>query len=235
MFKNLLGRFIPSRCHACGNTQDFNSLNGWRFPLLCDRCREALRPEPLPEDLAPGFPMLAAYEAEKTLIGLVKAWKYGSDDAAAVPLARAMAERLSTCDWPRPWILVPVPLSPIRGLRRGFNQSGILASEIARSLKLGRPRRLLTRSLTSGRQAGRGRKERKLLAASEFRRRGKIPKDATLIIVDDLCTTGATLMACRSALGHETTLRCAALVAGRVPERGLRFSSGSSLDSGEQR
>jgi len=219
MLDDLLGRLFPSRCHACGEELRFGSLSAGRLPLLCDRCRDRLRPSPDRENLARGFPLLAAFEAEEILIGLVKAWKFASDDAPAGFLAGAMAGRLAGARWPRPWNLVPIPLAPLRSLRRGFNQSGILAEEIARNLGLSRPRRLLSRRLFSGRQAGRDRRERRLLVSGEFRGRTGIPPDGTLILVDDLCTTGSTLLACRDALGPAARARCAALVAGRVPDR----------------
>ncbi len=219
MLDQLLGRLFPTRCHGCGEVFAYGRLEGGRVPLLCSGCRADLKPDGTVRPLQPDFPLLAAFLAEKRLLGLVKAWKYASDDAPSAMLARAMAEGLAASGWPEPWHLIPVPLSPLRALNRGFNQSRILAEMIARRLKLPRPKSLLARRLFAGRQAGRDRLERHRLAAGEFRRRGELPEGGTLVIVDDLVTTGATLLACRGALGVEAEGRCAALVAGRVPER----------------
>src|SRR5690606_40389506 len=63
---------------------------------------------------------------------LVLAFKHGRRIALAPMLARMMAARLPALDGE--WLVVPVPLHPWRLWRRGFNQSALLAREIARSV-----------------------------------------------------------------------------------------------------
>jgi ComF family protein len=207
------GTLFPSQCHACGQELVFPRLEGARFPLLCERCNVQLRPL-LGEERLSGLPLLAAFEAERTLTGLIKAWKYTGRDAVLPLLVSAMAERLRHSGWPRPWLLVPVPLPLFRRVKRGFNQSELLARGIARELGLEKPRCLLHRGLMSGQQASRRREERLSAAGREFRRRKEYRGDACLVLVDDLCTTGATLLACRDALDYEGPVK--AVLAGRV-------------------
>lgn len=211
---------LPSRCHVCGRPLDFRDLPGLRFPLLCWNCGRKLTPWPGDEVLEEGLVLLSAYRAGPVLLRLVKAWKYGGDDAAVPLLARKMARRLARAALPEPLVLVPVPLSLPRRLQRGFNQSMILAAQVANIMDLPKPAKLLSRRWASGRQAGRDRRERLERARREFRGRGPVPGEGSLVLVDDLCTTGATLRACRAVLDPDGQRRVHAIVAGRVPEWG---------------
>ena len=65
------------------------------------------------------------------------------------------------------------------------------------------------------RQVGRGRAER--LAGPDIHAPGPVPPRAVLL--DDVCTTGATLAACAAALRARGTRRIAALVYARTPGR----------------
>jgi predicted amidophosphoribosyltransferase len=106
---------------------------------------------------------------------LVLAFKHGRKIALAPMLARLIAARLTETDGT--WLVVPVPLHPLRLWRRGFNQSALLAREIARlrgaSLVVdGLVRRKRTRcSAASARRRERGRcPERSPFARAAARR-----------------------------------------------------------------
>lgn len=107
-----------------------------------------------------------------------------------------------------------MPLSPARLRERGFNQAGLLASELA--TELGIPRRdLLSRRPGGRRQVGAGRVARRENVQGRFVATETANADsAAVLLVDDVVTTGATLVACATAL-HE---------AGFGPIGGLTFS-----------
>lgn len=144
---------------------------------------------------------------------LVRALKYRGWTALAVPMGEAMAAaaRSVVADDPHSTgapRLVPVPLSPPRQRRRGFNQAGLLARHLAGELGW---------SVTAALRRGtRGRRQARLGGASRrenvrglFRARppGETPGPAAAaggrpaaVVVDDVVTTASTAAACAGAL-----------------------------------
>jgi len=101
------------------------------------------------------------------------------------------------------WLTVPVPLHPFRLWRRGFNQSALLAREIARlrgaSLVVdGLVRRKRTPVLGG---LGKAARARALSGAIAVRPRCRpLLREAKVVLVDDVMTSGATSDACVGAL-----------------------------------
>ncbi len=85
--------------------------------------------------------------------------------------------------------LVPVPTTRRRVAERGFDQSVALARLVAMRRGVTCAELLAKRG---GPQAGLGRAER-LAAAGRFRLRPVTPLPAVVTLLDDVCTTGATL------------------------------------------
>jgi ComF family protein len=95
--------------------------------------------------------------------------------------------------------IVPVPLHPLRERERGFNQAGLLAAELGRSAGLPLTG-LLRRTRDTGHQARFDRAGRLENLEGAFRTRRRVRKDARLLLVDDVCTTGITLDVCARVL-----------------------------------
>jgi ComF family protein len=97
-------------------------------------------------------------------------------------------------------LIVPVPLHPNRQKERGYNQSLLLAEQL--STTLGQP--LDTKSLIRQRmtqsQMTLKRAERKTNVANAFICQSDRLSGKTILLIDDVCTTGATLNACAEAL-----------------------------------
>ncbi|WP_407539350.1 phosphoribosyltransferase family protein [Deinococcus radiomollis] len=90
-----------------------------------------------------------------------------------------------------------VPLHPVRMRERGFNQAELLGRQVATGL--GIPYLLaLSRSRATGNQAKRHAKDRLNALDDAFTASANLPE--TLLLVDDVMTTGSTLLSCASAL-----------------------------------
>ncbi len=97
--------------------------------------------------------------------------------------------------------LIPVPLHPLRKRERGYNQSMVLASGLSKALSIGIERGVLRRVRNTPSQTFLTAQERQKNVGRAFgiRRPGAICKKIC-VLVDDVCTTGATMNACAAAL-----------------------------------
>jgi ComF family protein len=124
--------------------------------------------------------------------------KYGGRDGLGAPLGR----RLGASVAPLYDAVLPIPLHPARERERGYNQAERLAAGIAEAL--GRPtlRQLLRRTKRTERQAELDRQHRLVNLAGAFAAPAG-HSDLThrsLLLVDDVLTTGATATAATHAL-----------------------------------
>lgn len=107
-------------------------------------------------------------------------------------------------------VLCPVPLHWTRRFWRGFNQAEVLARHVAAEQGW-QVRQMLRRTQATGFQARRNRAERRRAMQHAFAPdAARVP--ARVILVDDVCTTGATLDACACALKSAGAERVDAMV-----------------------
>jgi ComF family protein len=185
----LIAVLLAPPCAACGEP-----LSSPTSGIVCDACWRAAR------TLAPPFfvPHLSASEAAGIYAGslreIIHAFKYGRRTSLARPLAALVHERcpgpLDSAD-----ALVPVPLHRSRQHERGFNQAAL----IARALPVPCVDALIrVRSTPSQTDLPAEKRRSNVRGAFAVAEGAVLPP--TIVLVDDVATTGATLSECARVL-----------------------------------
>jgi ComF family protein len=146
--------------------------------------------------------------------GLAIRLKYGRKVAIAQTMARFMAP-LVECD-PNS-ILMPVPLHRTRLWRRGFNQSALVARALSRRLKLRSEPLALRRTRRTPPLKGMSMLQRRRTVAGAFRVDDRAAvAGKTVILIDDVLTTGSTAEACARTLQRAGAARVELITWARV-------------------
>lgn len=125
--------------------------------------------------------------------------KYQNIRALARPLAELMADYFTANPVPGD-VLVPVPLHPKRLKERGYNQSRLLACELGKLVNLPADDDCLVRQRYASPQARTATVSERHSNVSGAFSAGEGLKGKQIILIDDVCTSGATLEACAAAL-----------------------------------
>lgn len=172
-------RFAQPWCSRCG------------VPVALGRCRCATTPESLAvtRSLGPfdGWLREAIHQVKYQ-------GEWGRAAMLGDELARALADELR-CD-----VIVPVPLHPARLKQRGFNQAQLIAARLERHLDTP-VEPLLVRARRTGAQVHLDASKRMSNVAGAFQvDREGVVDGRSVLLVDDVVTTGATLGSCAAAL-----------------------------------
>lgn len=128
----------------------------------------------------------------------MRALKYRGATRAARWMGEHLAAVVLAAGW-RPELVCPVPLHASRLRRRGYNQAALVARALARALPV--PLGLaLTRTRFTASQARLERARRAANVAGAFKADGVSVAGRSVLLVDDVLTTGATAQACCAAL-----------------------------------
>ena len=205
--RSALDLLLPLHCLGCRREGD----------IICARCIEGLRrlEQPFCDTCAQpnshgqcqwclDHPskidgIRAPYLFEGPLREVVHRLKYRGWRAAAPVLGGLLAGYLDKHRLPGQ-VLVPVPLHSSRLRSRGYNQSHLLAKEAGKMLDLPVREGLLKRAKDSPPQVeARSREQRRANVAGSFESSDEVA-GLSILLVDDVATTGSTLMACATAL-----------------------------------
>lgn len=187
----LLELIFPPRCAGCGRVD-------YRF---CPRCHDDLTTYPLYLHQAAAFdrlPVAATSVHEGIIQSAIHAMKYHNLPQLAQPLSVRLADALRQLGW-QPDLIAPVPMHTDRLQRRGYNQAERLSAGLAAQTEGVHHPNLLLRVRSTRSQVGLNRAERLANLKDAF----AVAEDVTgqhILLVDDVFTTGATLMGCAESL-----------------------------------
>lgn len=219
LLSSLLDVLAPETCALCGSPRDPETwcdrrargpgLRPWDGTHLCRPCADSLDTGSLVGRVGQGREVLPVWSATATSAAVTRvlgAWKYQGVRGLAWPLGGLYVAGLSVLapELAANCRLVPVPLHRTRRRDRGFNQSEVLARIAAQAG--GPPVRtdLLRRSRATAQQAGlQDVADRARNLAGAFGCPRPAPADAgrhPLVIVDDVVTSGATVLSAAAAL-----------------------------------
>lgn len=204
--ENALKLFFPPRCFSCGREgADFCRqcledcvLAKHFYCLVCDKpsakgkthlhCLEKSK-------YRPPKAIFSAFEYSETVRKCIKTAKYRRKVFAPLKILALEALKImsKTEIEFEGYLVVPVPLSRKRSKLRGFNQAGIVAGLVAKNLGLSLRDDLLERRKETTAQYERNRKERFANLNKAFICKKNITGEKILLL-DDICTTGATLL-----------------------------------------
>lgn len=210
LFRSVLDFALPPRCGGCGAiVDDVDSFctDCWRkLEFLqggCERCGLPLKgteAETCGACLAqpPRLDRIRAAVAYDDISrSIALRLKYGRKIALARTMSRYMRPLVG--ELPSDALLVPVPLHRRRLWSRGFNQSAIVARELSRRTGIPVAVDALRRTRANPPLKGMGMRQRRRTVAGAFRSTMDL-RGQTVILVDDVLTTGSTANACARVL-----------------------------------
>lgn len=195
MIKRLIHIFLnfllPQKCIGCGLKNE----------ILCDQCLEKIDHEnSLP---IRGLNVFAVADYNDELIKrTIWLLKYRGIKHLAEPLAELIHKRAKARIKIANAIIIPIPLSKRRLWERGFNQSELIARRLSDKMSVRMENNVLYKKFHTQSQVSIKDREKRLinLKDSFAIKNSEIIKDKNIILIDDVCTTGATLSEAKRVL-----------------------------------
>lgn len=148
-----------------------------------------------------GLRIVGTYQ--EPLRSYIHEFKYKGQTRLAQPLGTLLAQAYKHAGLVADMI-IPVPLHPERQQQRGYNQAQLLAEVCSATLGIPLQASLLTRVHATMAQIHLPRSERQQNVAGAFllnpKSETKVLSKSNILLIDDICTTGATLEACAKPL-----------------------------------
>ena len=203
---SILDFMYPPLCVCCGTLlargSDHVCVDCWssltqvhRDHPLYQETRSKLLASGTVSDLVALF----VFEKEGAFQSIAHALKYSGVQALGIELGRRLAEAVTEQDISSD-VIVPVPLHKRKTRERGYNQSELIARGLSAGTGVPVRSNVLRRTRYTETQTALSLQERKENMDNAFACTSEAIADSSIILIDDVITTGATIEACASAL-----------------------------------
>jgi ComF family protein len=219
----------PPRCLSCGDAIPAGNV-------LCARCFAGTVPFPLTHEMsdehlasltfyAPASAMYVGweFEPEGAVEACIHAVKYRGLYRVGIWLGRVLGERLLACGLvnDRP-LVIPVPLHRLKKVERGYNQAEMICRGVEWETRLACASDVLVRCRYTASQAagqlGEEQRRNNVLNAFAVRpSRTSLLCGRSVLLVDDVITTGATIGECATVLREYGAVDVRLLAVARPP------------------
>jgi len=206
VFERLKSLFTEKRCPVChaphSNTK-----------LLCSDCYNKIINESTHDEKTKQQDIYFYAPYKGLLRDLIIDWKFNNNfgySALLSQFAASVAESIP--ETVRPDVVIPVPLHPSRLRKRGFNQSRIIAESVATILGAELSDRALVRNRKTIPQAKLSKEKRTENLKNAFTAEESIIADKTILLIDDVYTTGSTIHECSRTLIEAGAVKVEVLV-----------------------
>ncbi len=198
---------LPPRCAGCGTLgtswcAECNASLRTLAPPICERCGLPKLPDAKCGACQANNYAFTAARSCAVYVGPLRRAILRLKRQRNEELGRAFAEHLTTTfaatDW-TPDLVIPIPLARSRQQERGFNQAALLARPLASKLQLAYAEDGLSRLRETKPQFDLPRSERWTNVSQVFAADASV-NGLSVMIVDDIMTTGATLSSAADAL-----------------------------------
>ena len=207
LFWNAIDWVYPPSCGGCNQT-------GERWCATCQgQVHRLARVCPHCGDQSPDGSLCARCQANPPPFSQMRTWaafkspvreaihrlKYKHDIGLGEALSRHLVELFDIQNWPVE-LVIPMPLNLNRLKERGYNQSVLLARPLALARSLVYTTRAVQRIRDTRPQVGLNAADRLQNVKDAFQAERALVTGKTILVVDDVATTGATIQACCTAL-----------------------------------
>ena len=219
LIERCLQFLLPPQCHCCekfleegqqGICPDCLSKIRWIEPPLCTLCgvpflSREIENHPCGACLTRGkyFTMARAVGYyEGPLREAIHRWKYEEKSYLTLFFGEKLAEGFCRYWDPQSFdLIIPVPLHSKRLRKRGFNQALLLVKELSRRTQIPYSKRLLQKRILTPPQVNLSGGEREKGVRGSFHiQRDEEIEGKSILLVDDVYTTGATVNECSKVL-----------------------------------